>query len=573
MGAAEQSAIEIRAQPGPQEMFLASQADVAIFGGSAFSAKTYALLLEDLRHIHDADFRSVTFRRQTTQVRNPGGLWDESKRVYGPFGSHALSNSLEHVFPSGAVSKFAHLENRDDVYGWDGAQIPLLKFDQLEHFERSQFFYMLSRNRDPSGKIKPYVRATCNPDPESWLADFLEWWIDQSEKLPNGDRNERYGYPIWERSGVLRWMHREGDDIYWADTRGEIMRKFSDPDLPADHPEQPRPISVTFIPGRIYDNVIGLKRDPGYLAKLKALPYVERVRLLGHPQWGGNWKIKAAAGLMFQRHWCPTLDVEPDDVIWVRGWDLAATKPNEQNPNPDWTCSVRLGKYRASNRYVIAPDVVRMRDTPAKVETAFVNTCTADGRHVKQRIPQDPGQAGKAQVANLIKLVPGARVHAAPVTGDKVTRFGPFSAQAEAGNVDLVRGIPEAFLAGLENFPPATDAGHDDEADATSTAFEEFVVVKGGTHIIEFYRKQLEEARKAKENGDDSGEEVAAAAAQSVVITASSEAKAEQAPVVVEEERPAHRFPDRPLPTSPADVARRTNGGMSVKHTTRTGWE
>lgn len=310
---AKREEIQVRAQPGPQELFLSSEADIAIYGGSAFSAKTFALLLDDLRHVGDRDFRSTTFRRTTNQVRNPGGLWDEAQRVYGPFGARALSGPLEMIFPSGAVAKFAHLEHEDDKYSWDGAQIPVVKFDQLEHFTRSQFFYMLSRNRDPSGKVLPYVRATCNPDPESWLADFVGWWIDQVETLEDGQRNPRYGYPLWERSGVLRWMHRDGDEIHWASSREEIIAQFSNPNLPEDHPEQPRPLSVTFIPGRIYDNVIGLKRDPGYLAKLKGLPFVERVRLLGHPQWGGNWKIKASAGLMFQRAWCETVEAEPED--------------------------------------------------------------------------------------------------------------------------------------------------------------------------------------------------------------------------------------------------------------------
>ena len=43
--------IELRPQQGPQEQFLSSPADIAIYGGSAGGGKTYALLLEPLRHM------------------------------------------------------------------------------------------------------------------------------------------------------------------------------------------------------------------------------------------------------------------------------------------------------------------------------------------------------------------------------------------------------------------------------------------------------------------------------------------------------------------------------------------
>jgi predicted phage terminase large subunit-like protein len=50
-----------------------------------------------------------------------------------------------------------------------------------------------------------------------------------------------------------------------------------------------------------------------------------------------------------------------------------------------------------------------------------------------------------------------------------VTRFGPFSAQAEAGNVDVLRGDwNDLWFTSLEGFPVAK---HDDDPDSTSRAF------------------------------------------------------------------------------------------------------
>jgi Terminase large subunit, T4likevirus-type, N-terminal len=40
---------------------------------------------------------------------------------------------------------------------------------------------------------KPYVRATSNPDPDSWVAEFIAWWIGEDgyqsrRKLAMNDR-------------------------------------------------------------------------------------------------------------------------------------------------------------------------------------------------------------------------------------------------------------------------------------------------------------------------------------------------------------------------------------------------
>ena len=116
----------------------------------------------------------------------------------------------------------------------------MLCFDELTHFSAKQFWYMLSRNRTMCG-IKPYVRATCNPDPDSWVAEFISWWIDQET-----------GYPIPERSGVIRYMVRVGDAIHWADSPAELAHHTMLDDSGAEVPIPPK--SVTFISAKLTDN-------------------------------------------------------------------------------------------------------------------------------------------------------------------------------------------------------------------------------------------------------------------------------------------------------------------------------
>ncbi len=449
--AGEQAGTVIRPQAGPQTAFLASPADIAIYGGSAGGGKTWALLMEPLRHVANREFGAVFFRRTTVQVRNEGGLWDESEKLYPLLGADAKEHVLEWKFPSGASVSFAHLEHDKTVQNWQGSQIPLICFDELTHFSAKQFWYMVSRNRSMSG-VRPYIRATCNPDADSWVAQFIAWWIDQ-----------KTGCAIPERAGVLRWFVRIGDSIIWADSP-EGLSDYKTPDENGELKPIP-PKSVTFVPAKLSDNKALMAADPSYLANLMALPTVERERLLG-----GNWKIRPAAGLLFRRGWCEVVDAVPAGAKWVRGWDLGATPKTDSN-DPDWTAGTKLGRL-PDGRYVVA-NHVRDRLSPSGVERLIKNTAEADSREVAISLPQDPGQAGKSQVANLTKMLAGFNVRATPESGDKVTRFSAFSAQAEAGNVLVLRGPwNEEWFSSLEGFP---DAAHDDDADSTSRAFNALI--------------------------------------------------------------------------------------------------
>src|SRR6201989_683586 len=85
-------------------------------------------------------------------------------------------------------------------------------------------------------------------------------------------------------------------------------------------------------------------------------------------------------------------------------------------------------------RFIVAHSV-RIRGTPSEVERLLKNTASQDGVACVIALPQDPAQAGKAQAAHLLKHLAGYRARFAPASGDKVPRFGAFSAQAEGGNV------------------------------------------------------------------------------------------------------------------------------------------
>lgn len=441
---------DLRPQP-KQERFLASSADVTIYGGSAGGGKTWALLMEPLRHIKNKRFGAVVFRRTFPEITREGGMWDEAMAIYPLAGSRTNRNDMSFRFPSGAKISFAAMQFEDDKEGWKSAQIPLIEFDQLETFTAGQFFYMFSRNRSTCG-VRPYIRATVNPEP-GWLADFLSWWIAED------------GYADLTRAGVLRWMVRQGNDtIEWFDSQEEAVAAH--PDIPAK--------SVTFIPATVYDNQELLKRDPGYIANLKALTLVDRERLLGDVARGGNWKIKPSAGKVFNRSWFSVCQALPVGGDVVRFWDFAATEKELSKPDPDFTSSCLMARY-PDGRIIVA-DVTEERLAPAELERTFVNRCKQDAarfasekRRYSVRWEQEGGSSGKRESWRMTTTLQGMDAKGVPSTSDKLIRAKPYAVQCEAGNVSLLAGAWNEHY--LEHMHGQPELPHDDIMDASSGAF------------------------------------------------------------------------------------------------------
>lgn len=286
----------IKPQPGPQTDFLASSADIVIYGGAAGGGKTYALLLHSLS-VASVKSASVIFRKTSPEITQEGGLWDVANELYFHCGAQSKQNPERTFdFPGGGSVTFAHMQHEKDKFKQQGAQIPCICFDELTHFSEAQFTYMLSRNRDPKGLIHPHVRATCNPDPDSWVAKFLSWWIGED------------GFPIPERAGKIRYFCKIAGEIQWADNPQILIDKFGS--AQEDDEDKIEPKSVAFIPASTKDNQINLKNNPGYISSLKALDEVEKARLLF-----GNWKIKRQGKLFMNPKFA--WDHRYDTTAWV----------------------------------------------------------------------------------------------------------------------------------------------------------------------------------------------------------------------------------------------------------------
>lgn len=406
--------------------------------------KSYGLLLEPLRYINRPKYDGVIFRRNFRQIISPGGLLDKATQMYLPFGA-TLANK-EFIKEGDGVSwrqGFSHMEHTTDRFAWDGSELSFIGFDEVQHFEEEQFFYMLSRLRSMGG-IRGYLRATCNPAPDSWLSRLIQWWWDPET-----------GYAIDERSGVIRWFIRENNEIIWGDSRQELKDKYG---------SDREPKSFTFIKSNVYDNQILLAKDPEYISNLKALSRIERERLLH-----GNWKIKAVAGLFFSRQDFEIVPAAPAQGKRVRYWDRASTKKTDDN-DPAATAGCRM--MRANNGMFYIEDMQRFQEAPFEVEKRIRTTATQDGQSITIYLEQDPGQAGVMEVQYLTKQLAGFTVYPNKVTDPKSKRATPLSAQAQAGNIKLVAGPwNEAFINEAINFNPDDPKCKKDQIDAAAGAF------------------------------------------------------------------------------------------------------
>ena len=172
-------------------------------------------------------------------------------------------------------------------------------------------------------------------------------------------------------------------------------------------------------------------------------------------------------GQLFSPGRMPVLDQVPDGLGCrvVRAWDLASG--GDASSDPDWTAGVKLLRD-AQGRFVVL-DVVRLRGTPAQVEAAIRAAAMTVGIGVPVGLPQDPGQAGRAQVAYLTRQLAGFRVVSSPETGAKETRAMPVASQVDAGNVALRRAYwNRDFVEELADFP---NGRKDDQVDALARAF------------------------------------------------------------------------------------------------------
>ncbi len=263
--------------PGPQTDFLAASEREVLYGGSAGSGKSFALLADPMRYFNNSNFSGLILRRTNDELREL--IW-KSQELYPKIypESKWQEKKSQWVFPSGGKLWMTYLERDEDVLRYQGLSFSYIAFDELTQYATPfAWNYMRSRLRSTDPTLPLFQRATTNPggrghgwvkkmfvDPAPGNIKFAATDIDTGNALTFPQGHEKEGQPLFYRR---------------------------------------------FIPATLKDNPY-LMKDGQYEANLLALPEMQRRQLLE-----GDWAV--ADGAAFpefkqSEHVCEPFDIPPD---------------------------------------------------------------------------------------------------------------------------------------------------------------------------------------------------------------------------------------------------------------------
>jgi len=211
-------------------------------------------------------------------------------------------------------------------------------------------------------------------------------------------------------------------------------------------------------------------------------------------------------GLMFRREWFQPVDFAPRQALRVRYWDKAASTISTSS----YTAGIRVARCPRGIFYI--EDVVRGQWSPADRDTVILQTAEADhqefGGEVLIYAEQEGGSGGKEVMQQMIKMLAGYPVYRDLASGSaqrnvggvklpgqaKITRAQPMAAQAEAGNVRIVKAAwNQEFLGELSAFPESSQA---DQVDASSAALNRLAALtQPEDAVADRKRKQVQTKR------------------------------------------------------------------------------
>jgi hypothetical protein len=254
------------------------------------NSKSFSLLMEVLKDIANPNFTAILLRKESKDLDS---LINDSYKLYSDFGLYNKSiNDMTWNFNNGGWLKFSYYDGMFQKFKdrFQGRQYAFVGIDEITQCEYKKFKYLTTVNRNAS-HIRSRFWGTCNPDPDSWVRKFIDWWIDED------------GYAIPERCGKPRYCYMDGDSpdsIFWGNTREEVYAQcpsiidamWNDKleDVYASIGMTKLDVlikSVTFVRADLSENIKLISSDPSYLGNLAQQDEEQRMRDL---QACWNWK-------------------------------------------------------------------------------------------------------------------------------------------------------------------------------------------------------------------------------------------------------------------------------------------
>jgi phage terminase large subunit-like protein len=220
---------------------LSTQVDELLFGGAAGPGKTEW----GMEHV---------IRQMLMYPRNRGIIF---RRVYPSLEESVIPRMKEKLrgraswnggrrdftFPNGSVLTLGHLQYKDSVTVYQGAQFGVIFFEELTEFLRSQYEYMLHRLRPPDlGQgMHPHVVSTTNP------GGVGHTWVKR------------------------RFVNPPEVDLPLDEMGDPIPVELSKPWQPRPTDDNPAPTTRAFVPATMEDNPLLMEKDPTYVSRINAI--------------------------------------------------------------------------------------------------------------------------------------------------------------------------------------------------------------------------------------------------------------------------------------------------------------
>lgn len=284
---AEKSKI-IQPQAGFQEQFVSTNLDFVLGGGGLGTGKSYAAGLSIADAVWDGRFRGLFLRNNLGDARAAGGLLDTLRDIYGSYVEIVESGEPRATFPSGARIDVTHVadQSRDKVLQrFKGRQYDFIYFDEMNGFTWDCVMAIYSRNRGTAAWTGK-VRGTTNPDKNSWIRIFIDWYIGAD------------GFIREDRNGVVRYFYINGEtvnDVVWGDSKEEVyqkckigidrvLKKINGKNGTSTYEDLIK--SFTFYLGRISENKAMMGDNKGYVGSVALTGGRSAQQLLE-----GNWNV------------------------------------------------------------------------------------------------------------------------------------------------------------------------------------------------------------------------------------------------------------------------------------------
>jgi hypothetical protein len=216
-----------------QKKFIDASEGEVLFGGAAGGGKSFGQMVDALVFaIKYPASKQLVLRRTFAELEK--SLIRTSLMIF-PRDIYSF-NASSHTgkFKNGSIIDFGYCASENDVYQYQSAEYDCIRFDELTHFTKMQYIYLISRVRGANFYPKQ-IKSSTNPGGigHSWVK---ERFIDRSAP-------------------------------YEAFIGNDGIRRI-------------------FIPSRLSDNAFLTQSDPGYEKRLLALPEREKRALLY-----GEWNI------------------------------------------------------------------------------------------------------------------------------------------------------------------------------------------------------------------------------------------------------------------------------------------